>query len=65
MPHKKCLFLALRPELDGIRKSIHCLPVASDKRASKVYVLQVMLFALEIGNLTYVVAGCYQQTIRT
>ena len=50
-------FGPLRPELDGVRKCVHCLSVAANEASTKIYVLKGMLFGLEIGDLADVVAA--------
>lgn len=50
------LLLALGPEVDGIGKSLDGLAVATDEGAAEIDVFEVVLFALEVGDLTDVVA---------
>lgn len=50
-----CLFVAFAPEFDGERQSVDRLTVAADETAAKVYVLEVVFFGLEVGDLTDVV----------
>lgn len=50
------LLLALGPEVDGIGKSLDGLAVAADERTAEVDVFEVVLFALEVGDLADVVA---------
>jgi hypothetical protein len=46
MAQEVALFLTLGPESDGIRQCIHRLVMAPNKRASKVYVLDLVLLRL-------------------
>ena len=50
-----CLFVAFAPEFDGKGQSVDCLTVTADETAAKVYVLEVVFFGLEVGDLTDVV----------
>lgn len=47
---------ALGPELDGVRERIHGLTVAADEGATKINMFELMLFRLQVGDLSYVVA---------
>ena len=51
------LLRAFAPELDGIRKRMYGLTMASNERAAKVDSLQVMLLRLKVRDLANVVAG--------
>lgn len=44
MPQEICLLFTLGPEFDGVRKCVHRLAVPADKGASKIYMLDSMLF---------------------
>lgn len=57
MPQEVGLLFAFRPEVDGVGKSLDGLAVAADEGAAEVDVLEVVLFALEIGDLTDVVTA--------
>jgi hypothetical protein len=46
MTQEVALFLTLGPESYGIRQCIHRLVMAPNKRASKVYVLDLVLLRL-------------------
>jgi hypothetical protein len=46
MAQEVALFLTLGPESDGIRQCIHRLVMAPNKRASKVYVFDLVLLRL-------------------
>lgn len=47
---------ALRPELNGIRERVHGLTVATDEGAAEINVLKLMLFRLQVGDLSDVIA---------
>lgn len=47
----------LGPELDGVGERVHGLTVSADERTTKIYMFELMLFRLEIGNLSDVVAA--------
>lgn len=50
------LLLALGPETDGVGECIHRLTMAPDEGSSKVNMLDLVLFRLQVGNLPDVVA---------
>lgn len=52
------LFLALGPEPNGVGEGVHGLAVASNERAAKVDVFDLMFFRLEVGDLADVVTWC-------
>ena len=56
MTEKIGLLAAFGPELDGVGQGVDRLAVAADKRAAKVYMLEVVFFRLKIGDLTDVVS---------
>lgn len=47
---------ALGPELDGIRECVHGLTVATDEGAAEINVFKLMLFRLQVGDLSDVIA---------
>ena len=51
-----CLLLPLGPEPDGVGEGVHSLAVSADERPAKVDVLDLVLFRLEIGDLSDIVA---------
>lgn len=57
MSHEERLFLTLRPEFDGIRESVHGLSMTSNEGPPKIDMLQIVLLALKIGNLSNIIAG--------
>ncbi len=61
MAEEKSLLLPFRPKLYGVGKGTDGLPVATNKRTAKVDVFEFMLLALEVGDLTDVVADGIQQ----
>lgn len=56
------LFLALGPEADGVGEGVHGLSMASNERAAKVDVFDLVFFRLEVGDLADVVTGAVSQT---
>lgn len=50
------LLLALGPETDGVGECVHRLAVAPYEGSSKVNMLDLVLFRLQVGNLTNVIA---------
>lgn len=56
MAQEVCLLLALGPETDGVGECVHRLAVPPYEGPSKVNMLDLVLFRLQVGNLTDVVA---------
>lgn len=52
------LLFALGPKLDGVRKGVHRLGVATNERATKINVFEIVFLRLKVGNLTDVVGDC-------
>ena len=58
---EKSLLSPIGPELDSVRKRGDGLPVAADKRSTKVDPLEPVLLALQVCNLPDVVADGVKQ----
>ena len=54
---KVSLLGTLGPELDRVGQGTHCLMMAANERSAKVDILQLMLFGVEIGDLTDIVTA--------
>ena len=61
VPEEVGLFLALTPELEGIREGVHRLRVSADEGASEVDARQAVYLRLQVSNLADVVAYGVQQ----
>lgn len=46
---------SLGPELDGVRERVHGLTVAADEGAAEINVFELMLFRLQVGDLSDVI----------
>lgn len=56
MAQKIGLFLALGPKSDGVGQGVHGLSVSTDERTAEVYMLDLVLFRLEVCDLANVIA---------
>lgn len=47
--------------MNGIREGIHSDGMATDKTATKIDALNVMLLGIQVGDLTYIVTTSHQK----
>ena len=52
-----CLLAPLGPIPHAKRQRVHCLVVATDKAATKVYVLDIVVLCMQVGDLPDVVTS--------
>ena len=57
MPKEVGLLSAVRPEIDGVGQRLHRLLVSTDERPAKIYVFELVLLRLKVGDLSDIVAG--------